>query len=891
MAKHFETVFEIAGKVAGSFDKSLLSAGKNLQQLQKQISALSPVDANIAKFRELKTQLNSTETEYDQLGQKIAQMAKQMHAAGPPTKKMVQEFELAKLRAAQLKQSITEQSAALHRQRQALAATGIQTTNLHGSMQKLANQQRLAAEAQQRMTEIQQRAAAVEQRMIERQRQMIALQEKHTAAINRNKDAIAANEAVRANLRGQMFDAAAVGAAASAPIVQAAQFEKAMAGVAKQVQGARDDSGQLTSVYHDMAKQIQQMGREIPITTDQIAEMVAAGARMGVGNLTDADKAAGKTAEQARQELLQFTKLSAMMATAFEMPAGELADQMGKIAGLYKIPIKNIDQLADTINYLDDNAIAKGGDIISFLQRVGGVAGSVKISGKEMAALGSTLLTMGETTETAGTAVNAMMAKFAAADKGTKGFKEAVQQLGLSTSEIQSGMATDAVATLQKVAEAIKQLPEDQRVGVMVDLVGMEHQDTLGKLVNGMDEFRSQLNMANSEAAKGSMSKEFQANLSLTTSQWQIMKNTVTEVSVALGTALLPAVNGVFQAIAPVAAAVADFARENQALVSVVGGVVVGLAALKVSSIAVAYAWTFVKGGALMLNGALLAVRTAYMLSTGAMVASEVVSKRVLVLSKLMTAAQWLWNAALAANPVGLVVVAIAGLVAAGVMLYRNWDEVKAGAIALWDTITSTIGQIPTVLLQWGMQAGSATVDMVQRIMQVFGNLDFLAPFKFAWQLVSDFINSIDLTESGAKLIQTLIDGIKAKAGALVNSVKETLAGVREYLPFSDAKTGPLSQLTASGKAIMTTLGEGVNQGTGSLTGAVNGALQQDLSVPAGMGQSAGPSITYSPTIQVTGSNADQIRQNVAGVLRDDRSAFDRQMQQYMNNEARLSFA
>lgn len=51
---------------------------------------------------------------------------------------------------------------------------------------------------------------------------------------------------------------------------------------------------------------------------------------------------------------------------------------------------------------------------------------------------------------------------------------------------------------------------------------------------------------------------------------------------------------------------------------------------------------------------------------------------------KALTAGQWLLNAAMAVSPVGLVAVAIGGLVAVGVLLYRNWDIVREKTEQLW---------------------------------------------------------------------------------------------------------------------------------------------------------------------------------------------------------------
>lgn len=421
----------------------------------------------------------------------------------------------------------------------------------------------------------------------------------------------------------------AAAATAGLPIVQAASFEKAMLGVAKQVEGARDESGKLTNVYYDMAQQIKQLGREIPLTTNNLAEMVAAGARMGV----------------AKDELVDFTRTAATMAFAFDLPAEDLAEKMGKISGLYKIPIPAISGLADTINYLDDNAISKGGDIVDYLTRVGGVAGAVKITGQEMAALGSTLLTLGERTETASTATNAMMQKFAAADKGTKKFKEAMKEIGLSTQEVQKGMQVDAQGTLLKVLDAVANLPEDQRLGVMVELVGLEHSDTMAKLVGNVGEYRKQIALANSEQAKGSMGREFAAQLATTNAQWEIAKNRITEVSVNIGSVLLPAVNIALKGFGEFTSSIADFVHENEWLVGNIATVAVTI-------------------GGLFAAGKLAA------LGIGAIT--------------------WAFNAlklAMMTNPVGLVML---GLVTAGVLLWKNWEAIKTGMVKVWTVIRDT---------------------------------------------------------------------------------------------------------------------------------------------------------------------------------------------------------
>ena len=94
-----------------------------------------------------------------------------------------------------------------------------------------------------------------------------------------------------------------------------------------------------------------------------------------------------------------------------------------------------------------------------------------------------------------------------------------------------------------------------------------------------------------------------------------------------------------------------------------------------------------------------------------------------------------------------------------------------------------------------------------------------------AWGEVMAFFDGINLFESGAKLLMTFVDGIKSMAMAPFNAVYDALQAVRNLLPFSDAKEGPLSTLTLSGSRLMSTIGEGVMAGAKSLYESVSGAL------------------------------------------------------------------
>ncbi len=114
---------------------------------------------------------------------------------------------------------------------------------------------------------------------------------------------------------------------------------------------------------------------------------------------------------------------------------------------------------------------------------------------------------------------------------------------------------------------------------------------------------------------------------------------------------------------------------------------------------------------------------------------------------------------------------------------------------------------------------------MLAGIKWAFMNLTPLGWVIQAFSGIKGFLNGIDLSECGAKLMKTFVTGIKSMLMAPVNLIKSGLHAIRNLLPFSDAKEGPLSTLTASGRAMMNTLGAGVRNAAPGLTKAVKGAM------------------------------------------------------------------
>ncbi|WBA62541.1 phage tail tape measure protein [Citrobacter sp. 21OH12SH02A-Citro] len=629
-----------------------------IQQSRASLKALDSQAARIDGFRKVRTQLEGAKNDLTAARQKVSELANEFAAASNPTKKQAKELEQAKRRASQLKDTFDGLRQSAQRQREELSAAGINTKNLSSAQRTLrqnADEARQALDRQQKSLK----------RLGEQQARINAVREQYSRRLE-----------VRDRIAGAGATTAAAGAAMGAPVVAAvrsyASMEDAMKGVAKQVNGLRDDNGNRTKQFYEMQDAIKAASEQLPMENGAIdyAALVEGGARMGVTNQDD-------PFEDQKRDLLAFASTAAKAATAFELPADELAEGLGKIAQLYKVPTRNIEQLGDALNYLDDNAMSKGGDIINVLQRMGGVAD--RLDFRKAAALGSTFLSLGAAPEIAASASNAMVRELSIATMQSKRFFEGMDLLKLNPEEIEKQMTTDAMGTIQRVLEKVNKLPQDKRLSAMTMIFGKEFGDDAAKLANNLPELQRQLKLTAGSDANGSMQKESDINKDSLSAQWLLVKTGAQNAFSSLGETLRQPLMDIMSLVKGVTGALRRWVEQNPVLAGTLMKVAAATAAITVGLGTLAVAVAAVLGPIAVIRFALSMLAVKALPSTAAAatrtggVLRLLVSGPLAVLRVALFSVGSLLGALL--SPIGLVVAALAGV---AMVVWKYWQPISA---------------------------------------------------------------------------------------------------------------------------------------------------------------------------------------------------------------------
>lgn len=224
------------------------------------------------------------------------------------------------------------------------------------------------------------------------------------------------------------------------------------------------------------------------------------------------------------------------------------------------------------------------------------------------------------------------------------------------------------------------------------------------------------------------------------------------------------------------------------------------------------------------------------------------------------TVAQTGLNAALRANPVGFVITALEALIAVGVLVYKNWDWLKAGAQSLWNKFKDVSIRIGTAFsgvfnkvknaaktaLEWVASKLSWLNDKIESI-PILGSL-----YKGAKGVLGDAIEWVDNATTGNRsgtstgTTQTTTRSKTTTTAGPVKTTTSTTTTIPKPTPSS------LLSLPGLGKATGTPYWRGgltrVNERGGEIMNLPSGTqiIPHDVSVKA----AGGRSVTVNVTIQ-----------------------------------------
>lgn len=527
-----------------------------------------------------------------------------------------------------------------------------------------------------------------------------------TERLKRVEDARQRNLDKREEYKSGIMGTIALGATIAAPVKAAIDFESTMADVKKVVDFDTPDG------FKKMGQDIINMSKVLPMTANDIGKIVAAGGQSGI----------------AAKELMTFAESAIKMGVAFDITADQAGQAMAEMRSAFKMNQQQVVVLADKINYLGNNTAASAKDIMEIVQRIGPLGEVAGTASGEIAALGATLRGMGVQNEIAATGIKNLMLSLTAGKAATKSQREAFARLGYSSTAVAKSMQLDSKKTMLVILKQVAKLRKHEQSAVLTQLFGKEVVGSIAPLLTNIKELEKNFDaVADKMKYAGSMEKEYQARAATTANALVIFRNQITALGITIGSVLLPAVNSVLKTISPWIGKVTELAQAHPVVTKAIVATAGALITMRIATFAAGFAFTYLRGGALRVVGALAGARAQMALtavSARAVGAAATVANGGLVgmatrgIPAVVAGVRAI-GAAFISTGIGAL---IAGLALGGLWIYRNWAGVKA-------FMTGTLQ---------GIQQG------LQPVTEKFQALwDKLGPVKTAFQWVADVAGKV----------------------------------------------------------------------------------------------------------------------------------------------------
>lgn len=569
--------------------------------------------------------------------------------------------------------------------------------------------------------------------------------------------------------------------------------------------------------------------------------------------------------------------------TAFGLSAehaGHMADVFAKTSTKTNT---NVEMLGETMKYAAPVAHAFGASL------------------EETAALTGIMANSGIKASAAGTALRSGFLRLAGTSaKSTK----AIEEMGLSLSEATAqqeearaalaslGIAMDDTngprkmgAIVRDLADKTKDMSKEQRLATLATIFGTNAASAWVAVIDQGPDALDQLTkeLENSDGAAAAMAETMQNNARGA----MIRLQSATEsVAISIGGTMLPTLADLGDSLANEAAYVSKVASKHPELTEAIiktSFAVMGMVIAYKTVRAIYYSVVAAKAAYV------LATNSETLASARSTIASGIHKAAMLggtIATYAAAAAQWALNAAMTANPIGLVIIAVVALIAAFVWLGTHFEAVSEFCTSMWESPTAAIIAFMMGPIGW----------LIYAAMGLIANWDQVkAWFTLLW-------------EDPKAALSQFYDWVMSKLGGLFDWISEKWEWVRSIFskPIQARVEG---SATANGQSIQHNAKGGI-YGKGSFLTTfaeesaeaaipINGtprakALWQQTGAMMGLLPGEGNSvISVSAPINITvngsadASAVQQIKSAVGGAMDD----LEARLAEIQNRKGRVSYA
>lgn len=514
-------------------------------------------------------------------------------------------------------------------------------------------------------------------------------------ALGANRAAADALRQQRADLQGRLVSTAATAATVALPVKLAISAEDTFADLRK-VMDAPEDV--MLQVFSDAQEMSNRTGKSF----EDVINIMTSAAQAGLG--------------KTREELLGVADQAVKMSIAWGVSVDQAGKSMAKWRSSMNMTDEQAKHTADVINALSNEMAAEAGEIDRIFSRMGAMMTGSGMASQDVAALATAFKAAGAEVEVSGTAMKNFMKAMSAGSAGLDDKKKGIYKfLKIDPDQLQKELYTDSKAAILRVLDALQGVNPEERTSVASMLFGEESIAAISPLIKNIGLLKKAFSIANSNVS-GSVDDEYANRMKTTATSINQMTQSVRNLGINAGKALLPAVGFVAHGIANVASIINGLVERFPRLSSAVMITAAAFASLAVGTLFFGLVLNSAKTGVNSIRGLFLRMAASQAAATATTAAFGAASTAAGAGARFFAGGL---RSILLASGVGAVLVALGYGVS---LLIDNWDSVVAAMSSAWSWVTDTWGRLGVFFTELGNNLAAIFPGLAQEITGAFAS-------------------------------------------------------------------------------------------------------------------------------------------------------------------------